>query len=182
VAAAVPHHKRRWPLPKRDQYRTPTATPLSPTLRLATGDDQLNFNNYSDLWHSSDVQHWIQATASAPFSPRSSPAVAAANGRVWVIGCSDNTFTALNDVWSSADGITGYTALADVWSSSDGIAWSRATAATPSPGRSQHQGFALNNQFCIVAGLDSSGRKNDLWCSADGASWRQAYAATVQFP
>ncbi len=60
----------------------------------------------NEVWSTADGVHWTQHTPSgAIFSPRAGHDAVVFNGRMWVIGGSDNT-TRYNDVWSSADGVT----------------------------------------------------------------------------
>lgn len=101
---------------------------------------------------------WIQATANAAFSPRAGHAVLNFNSQLWVIGGVENGTTLLNDVWSSADGIT----------------WSQVTQSAAFSARGNHCSVVFNNQMWVIGGKDTNGPLNDSWSSSDGSTWTQA--------
>ncbi len=61
----------------------------------------------NDVWSSADGQEWKRETAAAPWSPRAYHAAVVHDGRLWVLGGGNYVpkYHALNDVWSSADGV-----------------------------------------------------------------------------
>ena len=68
------------------------------------GDDTSLKN---DVWSSADGKEWKRETASAPWSPRAYHAAVVHDGKLWVIGGGNYVpkYRALNDVWSSPDGV-----------------------------------------------------------------------------
>ena len=71
----------------------------------------------SDVWSSADGKHWKQETAQAPWAPRAYHAAVAFRDRLWVFG--------------GGNYLPEYEALNDVWSSADGVHWSCVTPAAP---------------------------------------------------
>src|SRR5581483_809396 len=61
----------------------------------------------NDVWSSADGKTWNLETAAAPWSPRAYHAALVHNHRLWVLAGGNYVprYHALNDVWSSADGI-----------------------------------------------------------------------------
>lgn len=105
----------------------------------------------NDVWSSADGTNWIEATASAAWSPRSGSAATVFNNRMWLIGGN----------YSS-----------EVWSSTNGIDWVQATAAAPWEGRSFFPVVPFRGRMWVLGGNALNGNNlNDVWSSADGASW-----------
>jgi hypothetical protein len=108
-----------------------------------------------DVWSSADGLNWVQEVAPAPWAPRRSHAVAVFNGRIWVIGGATGSSLyplILNDVWSSADGVT----------------WTQEIAAANFPPIANHTVEAFNDRLWIMGG-----GYNNVWSSADGITWVQ---------
>jgi hypothetical protein len=62
-----------------------------------------------DVWSSADGKVWDLATDKAGWSPRIAAGVVAFQGRIWILGGTENYYfgdekSLKNDVWSSADG------------------------------------------------------------------------------
>ncbi len=116
----------------------------------------------NDVWYSSDGANWTQATANAPFTPRSWASALVYGGRLWVIG--------------------GSAATSDVWSTTDGVHW---TLATSSPGfgfRYSDACMVYNGLMWVIGGTGlSSPENNDVWSSGDGANWTEA-TSSAPFP
>jgi hypothetical protein len=134
---------------------------------LLIGGGQAGSN---EVWRSTDGATWTQVTTTAPmFAPRTRHAATVWNGRVYVVGGTTNDTFALgahlNDVWSSADGIT----------------WREETAAAPFPPRNLHVLLAHNNELWVIAGF-GSGAMNDVWRSADGVNWRVGFSRDIAVP
>ncbi|HEY9072115.1 MAG TPA: Ig-like domain-containing protein [Candidatus Ozemobacteraceae bacterium] len=104
-------------------------------------------------------------TATDRFGVRRGHATVSFNDRLWVIGGSDG-FTLLNDVWSSADGVT----------------WRQELAHTDTPdttqfgGRTNHACAVFNGRIWLTGGYIDTGTgldvTDDVWSSADGVTWR----------
>ena len=156
----------------------------------------------NDVWVSSDGSEWKQAVVKAPWKERRGHAMLVFKDKLWVIGGSlssgrpDKTPTeALNDVWSSSDGVNwtqnvknapwapretstalvfdnkiwvfGGRGSGDIWSSADGNSWKLVNAA-PEFGRGEGSGFAvLDGKLWVYGGIG----RNDVWSSVDGKKW-----------
>jgi len=122
----------------------------------------------SDILHSADGITWFQVGSGAMFPPRMRHATAVLNGRLYVIGGTDN----------SAYGIGAV--LGDVWSSADGITWVQETAAgfTPrwNPAFMMHGG-----EMWLVGGFRLT-FLNDVWRSADGKNWGLGFSDEIVVP
>jgi uncharacterized membrane protein len=66
-------------------------------------DDSLNYKN--DIWYSTDGVNWIQATASAGWSPRYLHTSVVYDGKMWIIGGFDSSYGHKNNVWYSTNGV-----------------------------------------------------------------------------
>ncbi len=141
------------------------------------------------------------------FTARDKHTVVEFNGKLWLIGGSDENYN-LGDVWSSEDGENwtlvaetpfglpkkGHTSLVfdnklwaisgffnDVWSSTNGIDWVRTTSDLGFDTREGHASFVFNNKMWIVGGRDNQYQSyNDVWSSSDGIEWTQE-TANAQF-
>ncbi|CAE7658605.1 ivns1abp [Symbiodinium sp. CCMP2592] len=114
---------------------------------------------FNDVWASQDGAAWVQVTEHAPWCERTSPAVAASDSKVYILGGVDAAQKFLNDVWSSEDGKT----------------WQQLTAAAPWDGRWGF-GAALHGGRLVVLGgsIDhGAGEIADVWNSPDGATWEK---------
>lgn len=105
---------------------------------------------------------WIQATPSAPFSPRFDPATAVFNNKLWVIGGSPYNGPATKDIWSSADGKN----------------WGRVTDAAGCLPRQGHTALVFKGKLWVIAGATPKGgsvfySRSDVWNSTDGVTWNQ---------
>lgn len=116
------------------------------------------------VWSTADGVSWTQHTPSGGviFSPRAGHDAVVFNGRMWVVGGSDNT-TRYNDVWSSADGVT----------------WVLEQANAAFSPRYTHTVATLNNALWLFAGTATpsgtvpSVGLQDAWRSTDGRTWTQ---------
>jgi hypothetical protein len=166
------------------------ATPANPTFNPLDSHRMVVFNNRmwviggwdfftseggtqkltNEVWSTADGATWSKHVPSngVIFSPRAGHEAVVFNGRIWVIGGSDNV-TRYNDVWSSADGGT--------W-----VLEQQHAAFTP---RYMHTVAALNNALWLYAGYDTpngttpSVGVQDAWRSTDGRIWTKQ--ATPQF-
>ena len=110
----------------------------------------------NDVWSSTDGKTWMQETADADWSVRSSHQALSHNGRIYVLGGSRGEYGEYkNDVWSSADGKN----------------WSLETIAADWSARSGHQALSHNGRLYVLGGLSAVGPLNDVWSSADGKNW-----------
>ncbi|MDD2716054.1 MAG: DUF5050 domain-containing protein [Candidatus Wallbacteria bacterium] len=104
---------------------------------------------------------WILAT-DANFPARYAHTGLFFNNRMWVIG--------------------GYNtaALNDVWSSPDGVSWTQVTPSASFTARSSHSSVVFDNKMWVIGGSGAGGaNKNDVWYSSDGLNWYPATASAA---
>ena len=117
---------------------------------------------FNDVWYSpsgisTDASNttWAQLTAAAPWSAREGFSCLWWRDRIWVIGGRDSSGTALNDVWSSADGIT----------------WDQATPAAFATGRFYCYACVYLDQMWIIGGDDGTNALTDVYSTQTGTTW-----------
>jgi len=122
------------------------------------GDDQSTKN---DVWYSADGKDWQRATEHAGWSPRAYHAAVVHDGRIWVLGGGDYR--------------PHYRALNDVWSSGDGVHWTCATEAAPWHPRLWFSSVAYRDRIWVLGGWSDNPSQNwgDVCYSKDGKSWYQ---------
>ncbi|MDD2716857.1 MAG: Ig-like domain-containing protein, partial [Candidatus Wallbacteria bacterium] len=127
------------------------------------GGDAGGDNN--DVLYSTNGIAWTNAKYNdgSGFSARHGHTSVVFDNKMWVIGGMQR-FSFLNDVWSSADGIT----------------WTKATSAAGFSGRCKHTSIVYDNKMWVVGGTDGS-YMNDVWSSTDGVTWTQVSTATPMF-
>lgn len=120
------------------------------------GDDRSLKN---DVWSSADGKQWKQEVASAPWSPRAYHAAVVHDDRIWVMG--------------GGNYVPKYQALNDVWSSADGVNWRQETAAAPWPPRLWFSSVVYRDRIWVLGGWSNNPSKNwgDVWYSRDGKQW-----------
>jgi hypothetical protein len=129
--------------------------------------------NFSDVtnkvWSSADGTSWTLKTPAADaviWSKRERIGAVVFNDKLWVIG--GNGYPAFGNPNSPG------TALNDVWSTADGTTWTKATDAAAFIARTEPAVFVYDNKIWVAGGRDNSGKLlNDVWNSADGANWTQ---------
>jgi hypothetical protein len=116
---------------------------------------------------------WTQVAAAAAFPGRQvhgSALFDAGSGmRMWVAGGVDGGTTRMNDVWSSADGLS----------------WSAATTAAAFPARQGHSLLSHDEdgagvqprKLWVIGGWDGATVYGDVWNSTDGAAWNPVTTA-----
>ena len=117
----------------------------------------------NQVWYSTDGATWRQATAHAEWSPRLAAAVVEFQGKIWLLGGSENYY--FGDESSLKN---------DVWCSGDGIHWERVTADAGWAPRAYHQAVALDGKMYLFGGgnyVPEYFALNDVWASEDGAHW-----------
>lgn len=159
-----------------------------------------------DVWSSSDGAAWWKV-GNADWSPRKEHTIVVFRNRLWLFGGADrvrhdfSTVHALNDIWSSGDGLhwkreaaaaawspreganvvvlddvlylLGGQGQADVWRSFDGVNW---TQLSPQAGWMPRYAFGtavFGNKLWVYGGYQGkpTNALNDIWYSTDGATW-----------
>jgi hypothetical protein len=128
------------------------------------GDDKSLKN---DVWSSADGKEWKQETASAPWSPRAYHAAIVHDGKLWVIG--------------GGNYVPKYHALNDVWSSPDGVHWEQVTESAPWHPRLWFSAVVHRDRIWVLGGWSNNPSKNwgDVWYSRDGRQWTQLKSNVV---
>jgi len=123
----------------------------------------------ADVWSSPDGENWTQATPEAPWVDTAYyPAVAAFNGRMWLVGGYD---------LATLDGNPG-----DVWSSTDGQTWEHQLADARWRPLGGHTAVVLDDMIYLIAGADYHKNLNEVWRSPNGVDWEQIFPPTPAPP
>lgn len=122
------------------------------------GDDKSLRN---DVWSSADGKEWKQETASAPWSPRAYHQAIVHDDKIWVL--------------AGGNYVPKYHALNDVWSSSDGVKWEQVTAKAPWNPRLWFSAVTYRHRMWVIGGWSNNPARNwaDVWHSRDGKEWTQ---------
>lgn len=125
------------------------------------GDDASLKN---DVWSSSDGKHWTQVTAKAPWAARAYHQAAVLNDRLYVFG--------------GGNYVPNYRALNDVWSSADGVHWQQETEAAPWTPRLWFSSVVYRDRMWVLGGWSNGPSRNwgDVWYSKDGKTWHELKA------
>jgi hypothetical protein len=120
----------------------------------------------SDVWSSEDGREWRQETASAPWSPRAYHQAVVHAGKIWVMG--------------GGNYVPEYSALNDVWSSEDGVNWTRVTETAPWSPRLWFSSVAYRDHIWVLGGWSNDPSRNwgDVWYSKDGLTWHELKTQT----
>jgi hypothetical protein len=121
----------------------------------------------NDVWHSRDGKSWTLATADAGWSPRAYHQAAVLNERIYVFG--------------GGNYVPEYHAVNDVWSSADGLTWRQETAAAPWHPRLWFSSVVYRDRMWVLGGWSNNPSRNwgDAWHSRDGKSWTQLKTETM---
>jgi hypothetical protein len=124
----------------------------------------------SDVWSSEDGKNWKQETARAPWAPRAYHAAVAFRDRLWVFG--------------GGNYLPEYQALNDVWSSADGVHWTCITAAAPWAPRIWFSAAVYRGRIWLLGGWSNQPYRNwnDVWHTADGERWEPLVTNSIWPP
>lgn len=128
----------------------------------------------NQVWSSTDGAHWNQVTASAGWTPRIAAAIVEFQGKMWLLGGTENYYFGDNRSLKN-----------DVWYSSDGQDWKQATPDAGWSPRAYHQAVVLNDRIYVFGGgnyVPEYHATNDVWSSADGVHWQQETDAAPWHP
>ncbi len=155
-------------LPTYTRTNTPTITPtITGTPPTATNTPTITVT-CTPLSLPTALMTWVLATGNANFFPRYGHTGAVFNGKMWVIGGLDDTWTYYNDVWSSNDGVN----------------WVQETSAAGFSPRLFHTTVVFNNKLWVIGGVNyyTFETHNDVWSSSDGINWVQETASAPFSP
>jgi Kelch motif len=121
--------------------------------------DEASLKN--DLWSSTDGVNWNLELSQAPWSPRGYHQVVVMDGRMWVMG--------------GGNYVPEYGALNDVWSSADGIHWRCETERAAWSPRLWFSAVPFRDHLWVLGGWSKEPLRNwdDIWISRDGREWRE---------
>ncbi len=124
------------------------------------------------IWSTTDGQAWTRSDAAASrWSPRERLNAVVAGDALWVIGG--------NEYPANGNPAVSGKALNDVWSSADGLVWARRTEAAAFPARSNPAVFLYKNRIYIAGGTDNNKQYlNDIWYTENGVEWKQVATVT----
>lgn len=119
--------------------------------------DQKSLKN--DVWSSADGKEWKQTTANAGWSPRAYHQAVVHAGKMWVFG--------------GGNYVPEYSAVNDVWSSEDGVTWTEVTKEAGWSPRLWFSAVTYRDRIWVLGGWSNKPSKNwgDVWHSKDGKTW-----------
>lgn len=120
----------------------------------------------NDVWSSPDGANWTQATAQAPFGPRSRNGCVVYDNKMWVIAGS----------CIPVAGSPNMQYYNDVWCSTDGTNWTAATQNAPFTPRDRALVTVFNGELWVMGGYDPQNypaSSTEVWHSSDGVNWTQ---------
>jgi len=128
------------------------------------GDDRSLKN---DVWSTADGREWRQETAAAGWSSRAYHQAVTHNGRIYVLG--------------GGNYVPQHHALNDVWSSADGVHWECVTDKAPWSPRLWFSAVSWRGYLWVLGGWSGNPHRNwgDVWYSRDGRDWKQLQAGPV---
>lgn len=133
-------------------------------LWLMGGTENYYFGDNSslknDVWYSGNGRDWKLATADAGWPPRAYHQAVVLNDKIYLFG--------------GGNYVPEYFALNDVWSSEDGIHWTKVCDA-PWHERIWFSSVVYRDCIWVMAGWSNNPYKNwsDVWYSKDGKNWQQ---------
>ena len=150
AAAVVEFHGRMWMLGGTENYYFGDASSLR-----------------DDVWSSADGREWRCEAPHAGWSPRAYHQAVVLNDRIYVLG--------------GGNYVPDYHAMNDVWSSADGVHWVRETAAAPWSPRLWFSSIVYRGRMWVLGGWSNHPSTNwgDVWTSADGRTWERLTARTI---
>ena len=121
----------------------------------------------NDVWSSADGKTWKLETARAGWSPRAYHQAAVLNGRIYVFG--------------GGNYVPKYHAVNDVWSSSDGVRWRRETRSAPWHPRLWFSSVVYRDHIWVLGGWSNKPSRNwgDVWYSKDGKEWKRLNSKSI---
>jgi hypothetical protein len=127
--------------------------------------DQNSLKN--DVWSRTDGREWQQVTESAPWAPRAYHQAVVLYDRIFVFG--------------GGNYVPEYQAMNDVWSSADGVNWRLETKAADWSPRLWFSAVTWRDHMWVLGGWSNNPSTNhrDVWYSKDGRKWQQLHTSTI---
>lgn len=149
AGAAVEFRSRMWVLGGTENYYFGDASSLR-----------------NDVWSTGDGDEWRLETGAAGWSPRAYHQAVVLNDRIFVLG--------------GGNYVPEYHALNDVWSSNDGVNWTCEVASAPWAPRLWFSAVVYRGRIWVIGGW-SKEQENyaDVWHSADGGTWEKLETRTI---
>jgi hypothetical protein len=126
----------------------------------------------NDVWSSGDGINWTLVRENAPWSPRAYHCAFAFNNRLWVMG--------------GGNYVPEHHALNDVWSTTDGVNWVQETPSAHWAPRIWFSAAVYRGCIWVIGGWsgDATSQTNwgDVWYSSDGNAWRQLVTPSIWTP
>ena len=124
----------------------------------------------NDVWSSADGKEWKLEVANAPWTARAYHGAVAHAGKIWILG--------------GGNYVPKYQALNDVWSSTDGVHWQRESAHAPWSPRIWFSAVEYRDRLWVLGGWSNNPSKNwnDVWYSKDGRDWKQMLSKVIWKP
>lgn len=128
-----------------------------------------------DVWLSGDGVFWTCVKTKAPYGNRACTAVAAFDGKLWVMG---GRIEATNN--PPEKGYKQFTSYNDVWCSTDGVDWTCVTEHAPWAPRMWSVATVYAGRLWLIGGYDNRNHRNlaDVWSTTDGKVWTQFESPT----
>lgn len=120
----------------------------------------------NDVWSSVDGREWKEVCATAPWPARAYHQAVVHRGRIFILG--------------GGNYVPQHTALNDVWSSEDGVHWRLETKQAPWPPRLWFSATVYRDRIWVLGGWSKTHDNfSDVWHSEDGQSWQRLETPTV---
>ncbi|MFM8217687.1 MAG: galactose oxidase, partial [Planctomycetaceae bacterium] len=115
----------------------------------------------NDVWCSDNGRDWTRVCEHAPWAPRAYHQAVVLKGRMYVLG--------------GGNYVPKYQAMNDVWSSADGVNWRQETAAAEWSPRLWFSAVPYRDRLWVVGGWSNQPSRNwgDCWYSRDGIEWKE---------
>lgn len=119
------------------------------------------------IFASSDGQRW-EEVGLAQFPARNFAAGTLHNGKLWIMGGTNDNGNPLQDVWSSDNG---------------GSTWTQVCEKAPWQARSRFSCVSFKDKIWLMGGLDQNLKPlGDIWNSDDGITWTQVAPSNYWSP
>jgi len=141
-------------------------------LWLSGGDNGSNDGGeQQDVWTSEDGESWQLVVENAPWPRRTEHQMVVYRDRLWIIG-GLHTVPG-TEIEGGIPHARYIEALDDIWSSADGLTWELVNDEPPWYTRFDHQCVAYADKLWLFGGEVNGQFLADIWSSEDGITWTQ---------